>query len=208
MLGMRLLDALALVAEDVGEPSGVEPALPLGTAEGPEHEGSEQHQKPARGRSIEPGSAADLCLDGGPASAEDVTENAGALLAELGASQDPGEVVQDAAVVVPGEGAQELLGAGGPGGVLGESPQESGEGGRDGLPGGARINAELLAELRDRAVVELVVDEVDQGSQSVPPSGREAWRDPRRRFLNEMPFCLSGKGISNGSATTAQSGRM
>ena len=38
-------------------------SLPLGAAQGPEHQGREHHQQPAGGRCIEPGGAADLCLD-------------------------------------------------------------------------------------------------------------------------------------------------
>jgi hypothetical protein len=173
VLGVRLFDALALAAENVRKPTGLEAALPLSAAEGAEDEGREHHQQLTGGRGIEPRSAADLVRDLGLAVAEDVAQDAGALLSQHGTAtttaQEPPEIIEDAAVVVLRQGTQELVGAGRLGGVMGQPSQQGGQGGRHGLPGGIRIDAELLAELRNSVVVELFLDEIDQWDQCTPP---------------------------------------
>ncbi len=154
-------------------PPGVEALLPLPAGEGREHHGSEEHQEPGDLALVEPGGAADLGFHGRRAVAEDVAQDARALSA-LGIAEEVRKIVQQASVVVAGESPGELLGALRLAGVVGKAAEEGGQCGRHGLPRGVLVRAELPAELRDCLGVELLVDQIDQGSQCTPPSGWSA----------------------------------
>ena len=134
-----------------------------------EHERREEHQEAGRLPGVEPGPLADLVGHRRLVIAEDVAEDAAAVRCAAAAEEatEPAEAVQEAAVMVR-QGVLELLGAAGLLDVLMEPAEQGVERRRNRLAGGVRVGAELLAELRDRLIVKLLLDHVDQG-QGAPP---------------------------------------
>src|SRR5262249_58541026 len=111
------------------------------------------------------------------------------------AAEEPGEIVEDAAVVPPaGEAVVERGGSVGGGGVAGERGDDRGQRGGDSALRGLRIGADLVRDLSERGPAQLLEQHSDHGRHL------DLLADPR-------PRARAGKeGYSRPGAATRRNG--